>query len=97
MPGTDASVGGVFDTVAMLTQADIKLLDFEERYPRHTGLKVDQIRHRLGMTASRYYQRLEWLSRRPEVQDRYPRVAARAQKRAADRRTQREGFDRWVA
>ncbi len=87
----------MFDTVAMLTQADIKLLDFEERYPRHTGLKVDQIRHRLGMTASRYYQRLEWLSRRPEVQDRYPRVAARAQKRAADRRTQREGFDRWVA
>ena len=81
----------------MLTQADIKLLDFEEAYPRHTGLKVDQIRHRLGMTASRYYQRLEWLSRRPEVQDRYPRVAARAQKRASERRAQREGFDRWVA
>jgi len=81
----------------MLTQADIKLLDFEERYPRHTGLKVDQIRHRLGMTASRYYQRLAWLARRPEVQDRYPRVAARAQRRATERRTQREGFDRWVA
>jgi hypothetical protein len=81
----------------MLTQADIKLLDFEERYPRHTGLKVDQIRHRLGMTATRYYQHLDWLCRRPEVQDLYPRVAARTQRRAAQRRTQREGFDRWVA
>jgi hypothetical protein len=81
----------------MLTQADIKLLDFEERYPRHTGLKVDQIRHRLGMSASRYYQRLAWLAQRQEVMDRYPRVAARVQRRAAERRTQRQGFDHWVA
>jgi hypothetical protein len=81
----------------MLTQADIKLLDFEEAYPRHTGLKVDQIRHRLGMSAQRYYERLGWLSGRQEAIDLYPRVCARAQRRAKERRLQRQGFDRWVA
>ena len=81
----------------MLTQADIKLLDFEESYPRHTGLKVDQIRHRLGMSSQRYYERLRWLASRPEVADLYPRVAARVQRRAQERRMQRDGFDRWVA
>ena len=81
----------------MLTQADIKLLDFEEAYPRHTGLKVDQIRHRLGMSSQRYYERLRWLSTRQDVMDLYPRVAARVQRRTAERRTQRQGFDRWVA
>lgn len=85
------------DTSGMLTQADIRLLDFEEAYPRHTGLKVDQIRHRLGMSAQRYYERLRWLASRQEAMDMYPRVCARVQRLTQERRRQREGFDRWVA
>jgi hypothetical protein len=69
----------------MLTHQDIRLLEFEERNPQHTPAKVDAIRNRIGMSPSRYYERLESLARRPDVADAYPRVVARVERRAAAR------------
>ncbi len=77
----------------MITHQDIRLLEFEERNPQHTPAKVDAIRNRIGMSPSRYYERLEWLARRREVADGYPRVVARARRRAELRRD-RERFGR---
>ena len=69
----------------MLTHQDIRLLEFEERNPKHTPAKVDVIRNRLGMSPARYYERLAWLARRREVADGYPRVVARVERRASGR------------
>ncbi|MFD1720059.1 DUF3263 domain-containing protein [Amnibacterium endophyticum] len=80
----------------MLTHADIRLLEFEDAHPRHTGLKTDAIRMRLGMTTSRYYQRLQVLAARPEVEDRWPRVARRVQRRTQQRADERAQLDRWL-
>jgi hypothetical protein len=77
----------------MLTHQDIRLLEFEERNPRHTPAKVDALRNRLGMSAARYYERLDQLARRPEVADAYPRVVARAERRA-ELRHERDRFRR---
>ncbi|MGN6744310.1 MAG: DUF3263 domain-containing protein [Amnibacterium sp.] len=77
----------------MLTHQDIRLLEFEERNPQHTPAKVDAIRNRIGMSPSRYYEHLERLARRPEVEGAYPRVAARVERRLAARHD-RERFRR---
>jgi hypothetical protein len=83
----------VFDTGGMLTHQDIRLLEFEERNPQHTPAKMDVVRNRIGMSPARYYERLEWLARRPEVRDGYPRIVARVQRRAQLRRD-RDRFGR---
>lgn len=83
----------MFDTSSMLTHQDIRLLEFEERNPQHTPAKVDAIRNRVGMSPTRYYERLEWLARRREVADGYPRVVARVERRLAARQD-RERFRR---
>ena len=77
----------------MLTHQDIRLLEFEERNPQHTPAKMDVVRNRIGMSPSRYYERLEQLARRPEVAGAYPRVVARVERRAAARHD-RERFHR---
>lgn len=69
----------------MLTHQDIRLLEFEERNPQHTPAKVEAIRGRVGMSPSRYYERLDSLARRPEVAEAYPRVVARVERRIATR------------
>ena len=80
----------------MLTHADIRLLEFEERHPRHTGLKADAIRHHLGMSGTRYYQRLDDLAQRREVAERWPRTADRVLRRSQRRLDQREQFRQWL-
>jgi len=77
----------------MLTHQDIRLLEFEERNPRHTPAKVQAVRNLLGMTTNRYYERLEWLARRREVATGYPRIAARMARRV-EARHDRERFPR---
>jgi hypothetical protein len=66
----------------MLTHQDIRLLEFEGRNPQHTPAKMDVVRTRIGMSPARYYEWLERLARRPEVQDGYPHIVARVQRRA---------------
>ena len=83
----------MFDTSGMLTHQDIRLLEFEEGNPQHTPAKVDVIRNRLGMSPSRFYERLERLARRREVADGYPRVVARVARRV-EARQDRERFRR---
>lgn len=44
--------------VAGLTERERRLLDFEERWPRHGGRKDEAIRAEFGFSAARYYQLL---------------------------------------
>lgn len=78
-----------------LTHLEVRLLEFEEAHPRHTGLKVDLIVHRLGMSPSRYYDQLRRLARDPRVRDRYPRIAARIERAEDRRRRTRAALERW--
>jgi Protein of unknown function (DUF3263) len=80
----------------MLTHADIRLLEFEDTHPRRTGLKNDAILHRLGMSPTRYYQRLDQLARQQAVRDRYPRLADRIGRQAERREQERAQLRRWV-
>ena len=80
----------------MLTHADIRLLEFEDTHPRRTGLKNDAILHRLGMSPSRYYERLGTLARQQAVQDRYPRLAERIGRRTEQRQQERAQLRRGV-
>lgn len=87
----------VSNTLAsMLTHADIRLLEFEDTHPRRTGLKNDAILHRLGMSPSRYYQRLDHLARQQAVADRYPRLADRILRWSARREQERTQLRRWL-
>ena len=65
----------------MLSDADLAVLDFEATAPRSLGAKEEAIRHELGMTPVRYYQRLnvlldsgEALAARPQLVRRLQRV-----------------------
>jgi hypothetical protein len=80
----------------MLTHADIRLLEFEDTHPRRTGLKNDAILHRLGMSPTRYYQRLDQLAGQQAVIDRYPRLADRIGRATRRRQEERAQLRRWV-
>ena len=79
----------------MLTHNEIELLEFEQAHPRRTGLKNDAILHRLQLSPALYYSRLSSLVRRPEVADRYPRLATRVARQTDRRRQERAQLDRY--
>jgi Protein of unknown function (DUF3263) len=74
----------------MLTHDDVRLLEFEEAHPRFTDLKADAIVHRLGMSPSRYYQRLSHLAKQRDAMERYPGVCSRVNRREERRREQHD-------
>lgn len=70
----------------MLSDADRALLDLEARFYRLPGAKEQAIHDELGMTATRYYQRLMALTDRREAWEYAPAVVKRL--RAATTRQQ---------
>lgn len=68
-----------------LSDADARLLSFEEHAPRSAGAKEEAIRTRLEMSPVRYYQRLNLLIDVPEAMAAHPSLIARL-RRIRDRR-----------
>ncbi|WP_257181009.1 DUF3263 domain-containing protein [Corynebacterium cystitidis] len=63
-----------------LNDDDLYLLDFEARAPRSVGAKEDAIRRELGMSAVRYYQRLNMLIDDPRALAARPQLVRRLQR-----------------
>lgn len=61
----------------MLTDTDRAVLDLEARHWRYAGTKEAAIRAELGLTATRYYQRLAHLATTAEAHAHAPLVCAR--------------------
>lgn len=53
--------------VGTLTEQDLAILEFERGWWRHAGAKESAISEIFGMTATRYYQRLNVLIDEPEA------------------------------
>jgi hypothetical protein len=70
-----------------LSDADARLLAFEERAPRSAGTKEELIRRELGMSPVRYYQRLNLLIDVPAAMAAHPVLTARL-RRIRDRRAE---------
>ena len=51
----------------MLSDDERAILDLESRFWKHAGAKEAAVRDSLGLTPTRYYQRLAALLRRPEA------------------------------
>ena len=66
------------------TEADTRLLEFEDAHPKQTGVKTDAILHTFGMTLTTYYRRIHRLAHNPDVVAAYPMLAKRVQKRARE-------------
>ncbi|MDK8307329.1 DUF3263 domain-containing protein [Corynebacterium imitans] len=60
-----------------LSDSDRTLLDFEARAPRSLGAKEEAIRQELGLTPTRYYQRLNLLLESPEALAYAPQLVRR--------------------
>lgn len=54
--------------MTVLTDTEREMLDFESTWWKHQGAKEDEIRRRFDVSATRYYQRLVALIRRPEAE-----------------------------
>lgn len=63
-----------------LNDEDLRLLDFEARAPRSVGAKADAIRRELGLSAVRYYQRLNMLIDDPLALAARPQLVRRLQR-----------------
>lgn len=70
------------------------LLDFEETHPAHTGVKEEGIRVELGISAARYYQRLDLLLSKAEVIAEYPQLASRRLRQRAVATARRDDVTR---
>ncbi|AIJ34242.1 DUF3263 domain-containing protein [Corynebacterium imitans] len=60
-----------------LSDSDRTLLDFEARAPRSLGAKEESIRQELGLTPTRYYQRLNLLLESPDALAYAPQLVRR--------------------
>ena len=50
-----------------LGERDLEILDFERAWWTHAGSKETAIRERFGISAVRYYQRLNWIIDQPQA------------------------------
>lgn len=75
----------------MMTVRDMMILDFERIHWKYAGAKEAAIRWQLGMSATRYYQRLNALLDNPEALAYNPALVNRLRRvrdlRAAARRS----------
>jgi hypothetical protein len=60
-----------------MTEADRALLLFEEAHPGRSNQKAGMIRPALGITPTRYYQRLLALVETREVVEAFPQLSSR--------------------
>ncbi len=64
----------------MLSDTDLQVLRFAARAPRSIGAREDAVRSELGMTPTRYYQRLNILLDSPEALALEPQLIRRLQR-----------------
>ncbi|MCP1388210.1 DUF3263 domain-containing protein [Corynebacterium sp. TA-R-1] len=64
----------------MLSDVDLAVLDFEARAPRSLGAKEEAIQREFGISAVRYYQRLNVLIDSPEALEARPQLVRRLQR-----------------
>lgn len=72
-----------------LTDIEQQVLEFERRFWKHQGAKEQAITDELGMTPTRYYQRLRDLIHRPEAQQHDPQTVNRLLRLEQQRRARR--------
>lgn len=70
----------------MLTDADRAIIDFENQWWKFPAMKEEAIRERFGMSAIRYYQRLNALILNPEAVVYAPVVVNRLRRARTARR-----------
>ena len=70
----------------MLSQRDVKVLEFESAWWHYPGPKDRAIREYVGMSATRYYQALRRLVDDDEAATEYPLVIRRLRKMRRERR-----------
>lgn len=80
----DSSVTRAADA---LSESDLAILTFESRYSRHTAAKEEAIREVFGLSAARYYQRLNAVIDSPAAVRHDPMLVGRLQ-RTRDARAQ---------
>ncbi len=70
----------------MLSQRDVKVLEFESAWWHYPEPKDRAIREYVGMSATRYYQALRRLVDNDEAAEEYPLVILRLRKMRRERR-----------
>ena len=70
----------------MLSDKDIRILDFEASWWHFPEPKDRAIREYLGMSSTRYYQALRWLVDDEEAATAYPLVIKRLRRMKQERR-----------
>jgi hypothetical protein len=68
-----------------LTDVELVMLQFEDRWWKRTGAKDRAIRRRFGLTPAAYYERLDALIDRPEAEAVAGLVVHRLRAQRADR------------
>ncbi|HEY8589584.1 MAG TPA: DUF3263 domain-containing protein [Naasia sp.] len=77
----------------MLSTQERAILAFEDRYPRHTGIKEERIHLDLQLPPAVYYARLQVLLADPEAEAEHPMLIhrlRRLQRQREDRRKARQ-------
>lgn len=72
-----------------MKESDRAILELEERHPERGDAKHEVVRRELGLSAVRYYQRLNHLVVLPGVVAEFPQTAARVQRENQRGRTLR--------
>lgn len=83
-------------TMKKLSEQNRAILDFEADWWKYAGAKDAKILNLFGLTAPRYYGRLNWLIDQPEAEAYAPMTVRRLRRlrsqRAAFRAARRDGF-----
>ena len=85
MKGYGKQVGGKVETMAALSEREVRILAFERNWWRQPGAKEQAIRDMLGLSATRYYQMLNELIDRPEALAYEPVLVKRLRRQRAKR------------
>lgn len=80
--------------MADLTDEHRAILDFERAWWKHAGAKEGEVRARFAMTATRYYQVLNWLLDQPEALEHDPLTVRRLRRLRDQRGTRRSARQR---
>ena len=75
-----------------MTDHEHAIMRFESRWWRLAGSKESAIQRELGMSPTRYYQRLHQLIDRPDVHAAYPVLVNRLRRHLTTRRPRRRGI-----
>ena len=75
--------------MAALSEQDMRILAFERRWWRSSGVKEQSIQEVLGLSATRYYQLLNELIDRPEALQFDPALVKRLRTQRARRQRMR--------